>query len=155
MVTKRERSGEPDFAILVAGAMRVVADRLQDAMAAAGHDEMRPRFGFVVRALAEGGVTLTDLAGRLGVSKQTAIKLVDEMEAHGLLVREAHATDRRAKVLVLTERGRSVRATALRESERMERELRRELGDADVDALRRALGAFSASSAGGPARPVW
>jgi DNA-binding MarR family transcriptional regulator len=83
------------------------------------------------------------------------------MERRGLLERVAHPEDRRAKVLRATDRGRKVRATALAASRRMERDLRRAAGDADVDALRRALGAFLDQHGGldeamaGRARPVW
>src|SRR5690348_16258480 len=114
----------PDFAILVVGATREVADRLNAAVARAGIEDMRAPFGFVIRALAEAPLELTALAERLGVTKQAAIKVVDEMEARGLLAREPHPTDRRAKRLTLTARGLAVREAALAESHRMERELR-------------------------------
>lgn len=161
MVTKGELVGEPDLAILLIGSSRTVADRLQTAVARADHADMRPQFGFVIRALAAGGVTLTELADLLGVSKQAAIKVVDEMEARGFVRRDAHPTDRRAKVLTLTERGDDVRRTALAESHAMERDLRAAVGDADVDALRRALLAFGTedgaadAARAGRARPVW
>jgi DNA-binding MarR family transcriptional regulator len=118
----------------------------------AGIEGMRAPFGFVIRALAEEPLELTALAERLGVTKQAAIKVVDEMEARGFLVREPHPTDRRAKRLTLTRRGRAVRKAALAESRRMEAELRAALGDSDVDAFRRVLSEFGA---GARARPVW
>jgi DNA-binding MarR family transcriptional regulator len=130
-------------------------------MAAAGIEDMRSTFGFVLRALGEDGATLTQLADRLAVTKQAAIKLVDEMERRGLVERRPHPADRRAKVLVLTRQGLRVRATALAASRTMERDLRRAAGDADVDALRRTLGAFLEQHGGldeamaGRARPVW
>jgi DNA-binding MarR family transcriptional regulator len=145
-------SQAPDFAILVVGATREVADRLNAAVARAGIEDMRAPFGFVIRALAEAPLELTALAERLGVTKQAAIKVVDEMEARGLLAREPHPTDRRAKRLTLTARGLAVREAALAESHRMERELRAAVGDADVDAFRRVLAAFGV---GARARPVW
>jgi DNA-binding MarR family transcriptional regulator len=43
------------------------------------------------------------------------------------------------KLLRLTAKGRKVRRAALAASHAIERELRRELGDLDVDALRAAL----------------
>ena len=138
--------------ILVVGATRLVTERLNAAVARAGIADMRAPFGFVIRALAEAPLELTALAERLGVTKQAAIKVVDEMEARGFLTREPHPTDRRAKRLTLTARGVAVRAAALAESHRMERELRAALGDADVDAFRRVLGAFGV---GPRARPVW
>jgi DNA-binding MarR family transcriptional regulator len=152
---KRERTSlqaPPDFAVLVVGATRKVADRLDAAVRAAGIEGMRAPFGFVIRALAEAPLELTTLAERLGVTKQAAIKVVDEMEARGFLTREPHPTDRRAKRLTLTARGHAVREAALAESHRMEAELRETVGDADVDAFRRVLAAFGAGSR---ARPVW
>src|SRR4051812_49858665 len=124
---------EPDFAILVMGVARVVTDRLDVAVARAGVEDMRPSFGFVIRALAEQPRTLTELAELLAVTKQAAIKVVDEMESRGFVERHADPADRRAKVLVLTERGRQVRRAALAASRQMERELRRDLGDEHVE----------------------
>jgi DNA-binding MarR family transcriptional regulator len=149
---KGTTSQAPDFAILVVGATRLVTDRLNTAVAAAGIEDMRAPFGFVIRALAEAPLELTALAERLGVTKQAAIKVVDEMEGRGFLTREAHPTDRRAKRLTLTARGLAVREAALAESHRMEAELRATVGDADVDAFRRVLAAFGV---GARARPVW
>jgi DNA-binding MarR family transcriptional regulator len=129
----------PDLAILIVGAARVVADRLGDAVERAGVDDMRTPFGFVIRVLAERDRTLTDLADLLGVSKQAAIKIVDEMETRRFVTRHPDPDDRRVKLLRLTDKGRKVRRTALAASRAMERELRRGIGDPDVDALRAAL----------------
>jgi DNA-binding MarR family transcriptional regulator len=150
-----------DLAILIVASVRTVADRLQEAVAQAGYPDMRPPFGFVVRALADGSLTLTELAQRLGVTKQAAIKVVDEMEARGFVERRPAPGDRRAKALALTARGLGVRRAALAASHRMEDELRRELGDADVDGARRVLLRFAERGgslddvAAGRARPVW
>jgi DNA-binding MarR family transcriptional regulator len=152
---------EADFAILTVGAARVVTDRLQEALVRAGIDDMRPAFGFVIRALADRERTLTELAELLAVTKQAAIKVVDEMEARGFLERRADPADRRAKVLVLTDRGRRVRRTALAASRRMERELRRDLDDDQVDAFRAVLTRFLerhgalADATAGRARALW
>src|SRR5262249_20932670 len=134
---------------------------LQATMQAAGHDEMRPPYGFVVRALAAGGLRLTELAERLGVTKQAALKVVDEMEADGLVTRTPAPGDRRAKIIRLTPRAEQIRAHALAASERMEAELRADLGDADVDAARRVLLRFVErhgrleDALARRARPVW
>ena len=152
---------EPDFAILVVGSARAVTDRLGQALERAGIDDMRPSFGFVIRALAERDRTLTELAELLAVTKQAAIKVVDEMEARGFVDRRPDPDDRRAKVLALTEKGRRVRRTALTASRRMEAELRRDLDDAQVDALRSVRlkflerhGALDDATAG-RARALW
>jgi DNA-binding MarR family transcriptional regulator len=150
-----------DFAVLVVGATRCVAERLDAAVAAAGIEGMRAPFGFVIRALHGSPLTLTELAERLGVTKQAAIKVVDEMEARGFVARAADPRDRRAKTIALTPRGEAVRRAARAESERMEAELAAELGDADVAALRRVLLRFverhggGEDAAAGRARPLW
>src|SRR4051794_10775005 len=95
----------PDLAVLVVGAARVVADELGAAVRAAGVQDMRTPYGFVIRALADRDRTLTEVADLLAVSKQAAIKVVDEMAARGFLIRAAHPTDRRVKLLRLTPKG--------------------------------------------------
>lgn len=161
MVSQGESNVQPDLAILLVSASRAVADVLQDAVAAAGVEDMRPSFGFVLRALGDDGATLTELASRLAVTKQAAIKVVDEMERRGFVERRAHPADRRAKVISPTERGRLVRRAAMKASRAMERQLRRAAGDADVDAFRRALSVFLDQHGAldevraGRARPVW
>jgi DNA-binding MarR family transcriptional regulator len=151
----------PDLAILVVGAARVVADQLGEAVEAAGIDGMRAPYGFVVRALADRDRTLTELAELLAVSKQAAIKVVDEMAARGFLDRVPHPSDRRVKLLRLTGKGRAVRDTALAASRELEAGLRRTAGDGDVDALLRALLAFldrhgaGETAAAGRSRALW
>jgi DNA-binding MarR family transcriptional regulator len=130
---------KPDLAILVVGAARVVADCLGDAVHRAGIDDMRSSFGFVIRALAERDRTLTELSELLGVTKQAAIKVVDEMQLRGYVEREPDPVDRRAKVIRLTDKARRVRRTALRASGRLEAELIEDTSAADVAALRRVL----------------
>ncbi len=153
--------GNPDLAVLITGTARVVADRLGSAVETSGVDDMRPSFGFAIRALASGDQTLTELAETLAVSKQAAIKVVDQMERHGYLVRVADPADRRSKRLRLTSKAKKVRKTAMSASRRIEGELRADLGDAEVEAMRRALlrllerhGALP-DAAAGRSRAVW
>jgi DNA-binding MarR family transcriptional regulator len=152
---------DPDLAIIIVGAARVIADHLGDAVAGAGIGDMRATFGYVIRALADNDRTLTELAEVLGVSKQAAIKVVDEMQARGFLTREPHPTDRRVKVLRLTDKAHAVRRTALAASRKLERDLRRRLGDTEVDAMRHGLLALLATHDGldaalaGRSRAAW
>jgi DNA-binding MarR family transcriptional regulator len=99
-------------------------------------DDQRPAGS---RCLLAPGEARRELVGLLGVTKQAAIKVVDEMESRGFLVRATDPGDRRVKVLRLTTKGRKVRRVALAASRKMERELRVGVGDAAVDELRRGL----------------
>lgn len=125
---------EPDTVILLAAANRVMTDRLLGAMAAAGL-EMRPPWGYVIRALHDRPLPLARLAELLDVTKQAAQQTVDEMQAAGLVERQDDPEDRRRKLLALTADGRRVRATALKVSAQLEREI----GPAATGSLRKAL----------------
>jgi DNA-binding MarR family transcriptional regulator len=48
------------------------------------------------------------LAGRMGCDNSYVTSLVDTLEERGLARRESHPTDRRIKVIVLTEKGRGL-----------------------------------------------
>src|SRR3954465_9043330 len=96
---------EPDTAILLAAANRVLTDRLPAAMAAAGLP-MRPAWGYVIRALHEQPLPLARLAELLAVTKQAAQQTVDDRQAAGLVERQDDPEDGRRKRLALTDTGR-------------------------------------------------
>jgi DNA-binding MarR family transcriptional regulator len=55
-----------------------------------------------------GSLPMRQLAGRMGCDNSYVTSLVDTLQERGLAAREAHPTDRRVKVIVLTERGRQL-----------------------------------------------
>ena len=79
------------------------------------------------------------MAERLDVSKQALKKVIDEMQALGLVERHPHATDMRAKLLTLSASGLRARAVALATSSAIESELRDRIGDDAVDGARSVL----------------
>jgi DNA-binding MarR family transcriptional regulator len=133
---------EPDLAILITAANRCVADRLVEAVATAGGASMRPSFGFVLRAVAAEEPTVTRLAELLGVSKQAASRLSDDMVSLGYLERADDPDDRRRTRLRLSPTGTRIRTRALAESGAMEDELRERFGDTQVRHLRALLTDF-------------
>jgi DNA-binding MarR family transcriptional regulator len=54
----------------------------------------------------EGSLAMRQLADRMGCDYSYVTPLIDSFEARGLATREPHPTDRRVKVIVLTEQGR-------------------------------------------------
>ena len=58
-------------------------------------------------------LSLGDLAERLQFVKSNVTQLVDNLEAAGLVRRVPHGSDRRCKVLALTDEGRQQAAAAL------------------------------------------
>jgi DNA-binding MarR family transcriptional regulator len=140
---------EPDFAILLTAANRCVADRLLAAVALAGGEAMRPSFGFVLRAVAAEEPTVSQLAELLGVTKQAASRLADDMVSAGFLDRGDDPNDRRRSPLRLTVLGDAIRVRALAESQAMEDELRGQFGDGPVAQLRIVLSDFVIRHGGG------
>ena len=53
----------------------------------------------------EGPIIMSDLGEELGVTPRNVTKLVDELEAEGLVRRLPHPSDRRATLIELTEKG--------------------------------------------------
>ena len=63
----------------------------------------------VLRALAEHeSLSLTDLAGMLGVSKPSASVMVDTLEKHGLVERTVPKNDRRSISITLTKKSKKM-----------------------------------------------
>jgi DNA-binding MarR family transcriptional regulator len=152
---------EPDFAILLVLAARALADDLNARLAAEGFPEMRAGFGFMFRAIQDGEPTPTELATRLGVSKQAVGKVLDEMEQRGFVERRPDPADRRARRVRLTPHGRAASQTAIRLSGEIEADLRARVGDEQVAAVRSALLAYVEAHGGADdaaarrARPAW
>ncbi|HTV21777.1 MAG TPA: MarR family transcriptional regulator, partial [Polyangiaceae bacterium] len=91
------------------------------------------------------GTRITDLAERLGVSKQAASQLVDDLEAAGVVAREPDPDDARARRVVFTRKGREGLLEGLSLLRDMERELSRAIGEESMAELRRALVAILAA----------
>jgi len=139
-----------DLGILLTVSLRGFVDLLHGELGQQGFADVRPPFGVVFRSLRDGPLTLTDLAARLGVTKQAAAKVVTEMAGKRLLRRRPDARDSRAKLLELTPRGRRAMSTAIGIGADIERRLRERVGDGAVDSLAETLTAF-AELAGGSA----
>jgi len=137
-----EATPSADLGILLTLALRSFVDRLHNGLDDAGFEDVRPAFGVVFRALKDGPLTLTELAGQLGVSKQAAAKVVSEMEAKSLLFRAPSGSDGRAKELALTDRGRRAMATAVSIGGSIEASLRTAAGPETVSVMRHGLEVF-------------
>jgi DNA-binding MarR family transcriptional regulator len=105
-----EPSGGPDgrgfeLPLLLFVGFRTLIDDLHAELAAQGHPDVRPAYGFAMQAIGHGGATASELGRRLGISKQAAGKTVDRLERLGYAERVDDETDARRKVVRLTPRG--------------------------------------------------
>lgn len=85
------------------------------------------------------GTRITELAERLGVTKQAASQLVDDLEAFGVVARVADPDDARARRVVFTKQGREGFFEGLAVLQALEQELASAIGDKNMQQLRRAL----------------
>jgi DNA-binding MarR family transcriptional regulator len=99
---------ESGLGILAARLLFAVQDELYDRLEEAGHGQLTRLHGAVIAHLDEDGTRATELARRSGRHKQVVGRIVDELEALGYVERRPEPADRRAKLVVPTERGRAV-----------------------------------------------
>jgi DNA-binding MarR family transcriptional regulator len=99
---------DPGLGMLAAQLLFAVQDELYRRLAAAGYRDLRPRHGIVIAYLDDQGSRATELAALSGRHKQLIGRTVDELEALGYVKRSPDPSDRRAKLVVPTPRGRRV-----------------------------------------------
>lgn len=90
---------------LVLAAANALVDGIQAGVVARGFADVRPAHGFAFARLAGDGATVSELAAHLGVTRQAAAQLVDELVTKGYVERRPHPDDGRAQLVVLTGRG--------------------------------------------------
>ena len=130
---------EPHPALLMFIGARYVEQRIGDALAAAGYDDITPAMARVAARLSEDGIRVTELAAQARVTKQSASALIDQLERAAYVERVADPADARARLVVIAPRGREIQRVARREERAIEREWTRHLGEARMAALKDAL----------------
>ncbi|HWK30023.1 MAG TPA: MarR family transcriptional regulator [Solirubrobacter sp.] len=95
----------PDLALLLSKASHSLQTELT---ARLEHLGLTPRALCVLTKALEGGQTQIRLAERCELDKTTMVVTVDELEKAGLATRLPSPTDRRARIIVVTEAGRAL-----------------------------------------------
>jgi DNA-binding MarR family transcriptional regulator len=91
-----------------------------------------------VRRVAEKPMSMGDLAAALGIDRPNATVLVDDLESQDLVRRRPHPTDRRAKLVEATRKGKSL-ARKANEILGTPPAALSSLGKEDLESLRRLL----------------
>jgi len=100
-----------------------------------------------LRRLARRPQSMRELATALGIDPPNATVVVDELERQGLVVRQPHPTDRRAKVVDVTPKGRAL-AQQADEILATPPPALSALGPDDLETLRRILGGVAGPGPG-------
>jgi DNA-binding MarR family transcriptional regulator len=125
---------------LLAEVKDAISDELYTRLHEMGHGGIRPAhgcvFGFIDRG---GGVRLTALADRSGLTKQAVGEAVADLERLGYVERVPDPSDGRAKIIRLTERGGQAAAAAEEIFADIERRFAAEVGDDRFEEFRDTL----------------
>ncbi|MGD8191960.1 MarR family winged helix-turn-helix transcriptional regulator [Brevibacillus ginsengisoli] len=99
---------ELDLTSLLSLSYSTLIYELHDRLNEMGFGDIRPAHGFMFKLIIPNGATGIEIAEHLGITKQAVSKMVDFLEKSGYVKSQTHPTDKRGKIIVLTERGWSL-----------------------------------------------
>jgi len=146
---------------LLGMAFRAVTDEVRVRLAEQGFDDVRPAHGYSFQFLSwrPEGVTAVALGEHLGITKQAATQLADDLEKRGYIERRPDPSDKRARLIFLTQRGWDCITCGVAAWKEVEDRWAMLIGGpAHLERLRADLAAYVTSVSGdGPPsiRPVW
>jgi DNA-binding MarR family transcriptional regulator len=112
--------------------------QIVDGVVGAGFPQ-KPSHSAVFAQIKMEGSRLTDLARGANITAQAMGELIDELEELGYVVRRPDPTDRRAKLIMLTDRGRACIAAGISTIEGIEDQITQALGERGHRQLRSLL----------------
>jgi DNA-binding MarR family transcriptional regulator len=101
-------SARPLIGLLLRLVYQSYSQEIEAALREAGFDDVRPTAGNVFPFVPPEGITVSALAERARVRKQTMTQAVEQLERAGYVERRPNPRDRRSRLVFLTERGASV-----------------------------------------------
>jgi DNA-binding MarR family transcriptional regulator len=136
-----------DLCWLMARASHALMTELTAALEQSG---ISPREHSVLVTAMTGSYTQTELARMVGLDKTTMVVTIDDLEAAGLAERRASTTDRRARVIAVTQAGaRKVRA-AEKVLDTVREDVLTALPDDEREVFLRALGRLACGRLSAP-----
>jgi DNA-binding MarR family transcriptional regulator len=139
------REAPANLGVLFREPFRVGNELLHQRFAERGHSEIRPVHGNVMQFLDAEGTRVSVLAERAQMTKQSMAELVGHLEALGYVERLPDPSDRRAKLVRATARGRDLYVIAREVVAELEAEWTRRLGKARMRQLRELLEELNAA----------
>lgn len=140
------RDVRPNIGILLRGPLQEIVRRIADGLEKAGFDDIRPAHTAVFQHIKADGSRLSELAENAQMTKQSMGYLIDYLEEHGYVERQPDPTDRRASLILLTERGWAEVREALKIIAAIEQEWGRRLGERRLEQLRELLSDLPANN---------
>lgn len=140
-------------------ALRVATEGAHGRLAQLGHPGTRPAHAFAFQAIGADGTTAGELARALGITKQAAAKMTDELETAGYIARTPDPSDGRRKLLVLTPRAVEFLELSAAEFDAIAERWRETVGERHferlLDDLEKVVRASRDDGSLPPLRPIW
>ena len=133
------RNAPENLAILLREPFRAGTELLHRRFAERGHPDIRPPHGNVMQFLDDAGTRVSVLAERAQMTKQSMAELVVHLERLGYVERVPDPSDRRAKLVRATPRGKQLYAIARDVVAEIEAEWTKRLGKTKMRQLRALL----------------
>jgi DNA-binding MarR family transcriptional regulator len=137
--------GRRHLGVLLRSGWHGFLDELFTRLAAEGFEDLRPAHSPVFQHLERDGTRIGVLAERARMTNQSMGYLVDALESRGYVERRPDPDDRRAALVVITDRGREQIAAARRLIAEIERGWEERIGSERMAALREGLEALAGS----------
>jgi DNA-binding MarR family transcriptional regulator len=143
----------PGTAVLASAwqVVRATGQVVSAELAAEGFADLRPAHCLLLYRLFSGETRMTELAQQAGVTRQAVSLLVDQLHVAGYVERMVDPADRRARVLLLTDRGKAAAAGVNRCFERIRERWAGSIGVDRIQDCAVTLAEMHAAIAGEPA----
>ncbi len=138
MPSKRSPTPPPNTIAMLGQAYSLLGFQIVDGVVGAGYPQ-KPKHSAVFAQIHPAGTRLSDLARGANMTPQAMGELVDELEELGYVTREPDPTDRRAKLITLTDLGRDCVEAGKRTIVDLESRLTEVLGERGHRTLRSLL----------------
>lgn len=112
---------------------------VDEALHQSGFGDIRPHHANVFSFVPPEGIQASELTEMAGVRKQSMAQAIEELEKLGYVERRPHPSDKRARLIFLTERGKQIRPLAMATGKRVEQEWAQLVGQGELEMLRSAL----------------
>ncbi|WP_156688885.1 MarR family winged helix-turn-helix transcriptional regulator [Mycobacterium sp. Marseille-P9652] len=143
------RSPQTDLGQALRVAWWSYVHRLDADMEAAGYPERRAAMNYVFALYAQPGpMTISEMGRQFDVSRQAASKIVAELGRRGYVETAASESDQREKVVVLTPKAIEHVTARRKAAAKLDRAIRKRVGDAGLARLHEVLDALGEVSRG-------
>ncbi|MCE3274488.1 MAG: transcriptional regulator, MarR family [Propionibacteriaceae bacterium] len=137
-VAQESGSGDLNTIAMLGRAYSLLGFKIVEGVVGAGFPQ-KPSHSAVFAQIKADGMRLTDLARGANITPQAMGELVDELEDLGYVERRPDPTDRRAKLIVLTDRGKQSIAAGIATIDGLEDQITAILGERGHRQLRTLL----------------